>query len=169
MSHHQSDHDTTALKDALFDGLENTRVGMLGLAGMPNHMQPMTHFVDREARKLHFITARDTDLAKNIGTGQEAHFCIMGDKGGIYACMRGQITPNADREKLEDLWSPAAAMWFDGGIDDPQVQLLTLSLVDAQVWTVDANALKFGLEMLRGTLGDKDPDLGDSGFVRLAA
>ncbi|MBF9044022.1 pyridoxamine 5'-phosphate oxidase family protein [Rhodobacterales bacterium HKCCE4037] len=169
MSHHQSDHDTDALKTTLFDGLEKERVGMLGLAGMPSHMQPMTHFLDQDGHNLHFITANDTDLSKEIGTGREAHFCLVGSSGDLYACIRGQIRPNPDRDKLEELWSPAAGMWFDDGIDDPKVQLLTLSMVDAQVWTVQAGALQFGLEMLRGTLGDKDPDLGDSGFVKLAA
>ncbi|MEX3014480.1 pyridoxamine 5'-phosphate oxidase family protein [Gymnodinialimonas hymeniacidonis] len=169
MSHHQSDAKTDALRTTLFDGLENERVGMLGVAGMPSHMQPMTHFFDRDGRTLHFITGRDTDLAQEIGAGTEAHFCLMGSNGGFYACMSGKIAPNDDRAKLEELWSPAAGMWFDGGIDDPQVLLLSLALEEAQVWTVEANALQFGMEMLRGTLGEKTPDVGDSGVIRLAA
>lgn len=168
MTHHQNDRDTEALRKALFDALDDERTGMLGLEGRGEHMQPMTHFLDADRRVLHFITARDTHLARSIGTGATAHFTLT-DKGDLYASITGRIAPSSDRAKLEELWSPAAAMWFEQGKDDPSILLLAMQLEEAAVWTVDANALQFGIEMLRANMGDHTPDLGDHAVIRLAA
>ncbi|MBS8227555.1 pyridoxamine 5'-phosphate oxidase family protein [Vannielia litorea] len=169
MSHHQNDHDTEALRKALFSALNDERTGMLAVTDRNSHAQPMTHFFDEEARVLRFITANDTDLARDVGSGAQAHFTLTTSNREVYACMSGPITASDDRNKLEDLWSPAAAMWFEGGIDDPKVLLLEMPLHEAAVWTVDANALQFGIEMLRANLGDHTPDLGDHAVIRLAA
>lgn len=167
-NHHQSDHNIDKLRDALFDALEDQRTGMLGVQGAPSHMQPMTHYTDDKAHVLRFITARDTDLAREIGTSGTAHFTVTSKD--TYACMKGTIRPVDDRATLESLWSPAADMWFEGGIDDPSVLLLEMPLDDAAVWTVDANALQFGIEMIRANLSeDHQPDLGDHGIVPLRA
>jgi general stress protein 26 len=53
---------------ALFDQLDDVRTGMLGIDGSDQHMQPMTHFADRDDKMIRFITARTTDLAKALDT-----------------------------------------------------------------------------------------------------
>ncbi|MGH1416635.1 MAG: pyridoxamine 5'-phosphate oxidase family protein [Geminicoccales bacterium] len=169
MTHHQNDRDTESLRTALFDALEDERTGMLAISDRNSHAQPMTHYFDKDARMLRFITASDTGLARDVGTGAQAHFTLTTSDREVYACMSGPITASDDRNKLEDLWSPAAAMWFEGGIDDPKVLLLEMPLHEAAVWTVDANALQFGMEMLRANLGEHTPDLGDHAVISLAA
>ncbi|MBY6153225.1 pyridoxamine 5'-phosphate oxidase family protein [Vannielia litorea] len=169
MTHHDNDHNTEALRKALFDALDDERTGMLAISDRASHAQPMTHYFDENARVLRFITASDTGLARDIGTGAQAHFTLTTRDREVYACMSGPIIVSEDRALLEDLWSPAAAMWFEGGIDDPKVALLEMPLHEAAVWTVDANALQFGIEMLRANLGDHTPDLGDHAVINLAA
>ncbi|SIN86455.1 pyridoxamine 5'-phosphate oxidase family protein [Vannielia litorea] len=169
MTHHHSQHDTEALRRALFDALKDERTGMLAISDRDSHAQPMTHYFDEEARTLRFITANDTGLARDVGSGAQAHFTLTTRDREVFACMSGPITASEDRAKLEELWSPAAAMWFEGGIDDPRVLLLEMPLNEAAVWTVDANALQFGIEMLRANLGDHTPDLGDHAVINLAA
>lgn len=167
-THHQSDHDTAKLRKALFDALDDQRTGMLGLPEHPSHPQPMTHFFDAKARKIHFITGRDTELAQEIGQSAKAQFILAGKDA--YASINGTIRPVNDPEKLDALWSPAADMWFEKGREDPAVLLLEMQLDDAAVWTVDANALQFGIEMLRANLSeDHSPDLGDHGVISLRA
>ncbi|QDC09277.1 general stress protein [Oceanicola sp. D3] len=169
MTHHQNDQDTEALRTALFDALKDERTGMLAITDRASHAQPMTHYFDKEARVLRFITASDTGLARDIGTGAQAHFTLTTADREVYACMSGPITAAEDRAVLEDIWSPAAAMWFEGGIEDPKVLLLEMPLHEAAVWTVDANALQFGIEMLRANLGEHTPDLGDHAVISMAA
>jgi general stress protein 26 len=168
MTHHAP--DTAKLREALFDALKDDRAGMLGLSGTGEHMQPMTHFTDREAGCLWFITSRQTDLAHHLAIGpREAHFTARTGNGKIYACMSGHLTRAEDPEKLEELWSPMASMWFDGGKDDPDVLLLRMDLQEAAVWVNDAGALRFGIEMVRGATSEHDPEVGEHGVVDLRA
>ncbi|MCO6382531.1 pyridoxamine 5'-phosphate oxidase family protein [Oceanicola sp. 502str15] len=169
MTHSHTDKDITALRKALFDALEDERTGMLAINDRDSHAQPMTHYFDKNARALRFITASDTGLARDVGTGAQAHFTLTSRDGQVYACMTGPIVASEDRALLESLWSPAAGMWFEDGIDDPKVLLLEMPLREAAVWTVDANALQFGIEMLRANLGEHKPDLGDHAVIDLAA
>jgi len=165
-AHH--DTDTAKLRDALFDALDKERAGMLGVSGTGDHMQPMTHFTDREAGCLWFITSRGTDLAGQLETGpREAHFTLTASDGKLYACMYGALAQVENPAKLEELWSPMASMWFDGGKDDPDVRLLQMRLDEAAVWLNEAGALRFGMEMLRGATSDHDPDVGEHGVVDL--
>ena len=168
MTHHAP--DTAKLREALYDTLQDDRAGMLGLSGTADHMQPMTHFTDREAGCLWFITSRKTDLARHLVTGpREAHFTVTTSNGKVYACMSGDLSPVQDPAKLEDLWSPMASMWFDGGKDDPDVLLLRMDLHEAAVWLNDAGALRFGIEMVRGATSEHDPEVGEHGMVDLRA
>lgn len=153
--------DTTEIRERLFDALDDTRVGMLGIDDSGQHMQPMTHFLDRDDSCMHFISATDTDLVRSLADGpRRAHFTLQ-DKGELYACIDGTLAQVEDPARLDALWSPAAAMWFDGGKDDPRVALLRMSISEAAVWTIDAGTLAFGIEMARGALGDHDPEVGD--------
>jgi general stress protein 26 len=164
----RQDADTARLRDALFDGLQSERAGMLGVSGTGDHMQPMTHFTDREAGCLWFITSRETDLASQLeGGGRGAHFTLTSGDGKLYACIYGVLERVENPAKLEELWSPMASMWFDGGKDDPDVLLLRMRLDEASVWLNEAGALRFGMEMLRGATSDHDPDVGEHGLVDL--
>jgi general stress protein 26 len=153
--------DRNAIRERLFDALDETRVGMLGIDDSGQHMQPMTHFLDRDDDSLWFISGTDTDLVRTLSSGaRRAHFTLQ-DKGELYACLSGALSHVEDRGKLDELWSPAASMWFDGGKDDPRVALLRMPIAEAAIWTIDAGRLAFGIEMARGAMGDHDPDVGD--------
>ena len=167
-----NDHtpDTAKLRDALFDALESERAGMLGVSGTADHMQPMSHFTDREAGCLWFISSRETDLARHVAVeARKAHFTLTSSNGKLYACMSGALSQVVDPDKLDELWSPVASMWFDGGKDDPEVVLLKMPLDEAAVWLNEAGALRFGIEMVRGATTEHDPDVGEHAVLDLRA
>lgn len=166
--HTPTDH--TKLRDALFEALDAERVGMLSLTDTGDHAQPMTIYFDPENVCVWFISSNRTDLVSHLSGGpREAHLTIMSGKGKVYSCASGPLAVTRDPAKLDELWSPAASMWFDGGQDDPDVTLLRMDLHEAAIWLNEAGALRFGIEMVRGTTSDHDPDLGEHGVVTLRA
>ena len=134
-------------RSALFDVLEDRqRVGMLGVVNSDQHMQPMTHFVDRNRAVIWFITSEDTDLARAVGLGARAHHCVMTPEGDFYACLSGTLEQT----------------------DDPKVQLLRFSLQEAAIWAATDSAMVFGFEIARANLQrDHKPDVGDHVVIRL--
>ncbi|MEZ5779802.1 MAG: pyridoxamine 5'-phosphate oxidase family protein [Paracoccaceae bacterium] len=152
---------------AVFDALSNTAAGMLGVDDSGQHMQPMTHFADAEAATVCFITSAETDLARAVGQGARAHYCVAAPDDGVYACLRGTLVQSQDSGKLDELWSPAAAAWFKEGRDDPNVMLLQLNLQDAALWAASTSAIATGIEIARANLSTgHQPDLGEHVAVR---
>lgn len=153
-------------KGQLFDELDATLAGMLGLPGSGQHHQPMTHRLDREASALVFITSRDTDLSRAIGQGREADYVLVGRNHDLHASLRGDIRPDADPARLDEFWTKADAAWFEDGQRDPDVMLLRMDLADAAVWTSTGSTIRYGLEMLRARLSrEHKPDLGEMAVV----
>ena len=148
-------------KGALFQVLEEVRTGMLGIMDSGQHMQPMTHFVDAQDETLWFITSQSADLVRAVGMGAQAEYCVIDPEARTHASLLGPITRCSDRRQLEKLWSPAVGAWFEGGIDDPDVALLRLTLREAAVWTSSGGVLATAFEMLRAQVqpGHR-PDVG---------
>lgn len=156
-------------KDAigqLFDEMDQVKAGMLGVDGSGQHMQPMSHYIERDARKLWFITASDTDLVRATGPATTAQFCVIGKKQDYYACLKGPLRISDDAEKLDAIWNAVAAAWFEDGRDDAKVTLLEMPLTEAAVWSTTGSSIVFGLEIARAHLSDKHrPDVGEHKII----
>jgi general stress protein 26 len=155
----------------LFNRLDRQSVGMLGLVGSDRHMQPMTHFLDRNHVTLWFITSSETDLARDVAAqsgGARAHHCVMTADGEFHACLAGRLDLVDDPAKLDELWSPVTGAWFEEGRDDPNIRLLRLALDEAAIWASTSSALHFGIEIARANLQrDHRPDVGEHMILRL--
>ena len=146
-----------------FAELDDLTAGMLGVEGTHHHMQPMSHTADPETGTLWFIGAHGTDLVRSIHPGSTAHFNVVGKNHNFWACAAGSISLSDDKSRLDEVWSPMAAAWFDQGKADPDIALIRLDLRDAEMWTAEAGPLAFGLEIVRANLNaEKKPDIGEN-------
>lgn len=139
----------------LWKQLANSRIVMLSVPESGQHPQPMTHFADRENRAIWFITSADTDLAEAVGSGAQGQLTLATSKQDYQASVRGELTFVQDEAKLDELWSPFAAAWFEDGRDDASVRLLRFTPQEAAVWASEANAILVGLRLMRANL-DQD-------------
>lgn len=147
--------------DSFWDHVSTVRAGMLDANDGARHV-PMTHHPDRDHNCLWFITAKDTDMAKAAADGPKPAAYILSDSGaGIYADIKGKLGQSDDRAKLAELWSPMADLWFDGGIDDPDLQLLSFHITAGEVWTTPTSGVVFMFDVVRAKLTGTPPDMGD--------
>ena len=161
--------DRKDAEDRLFKAIEDTRVGMLGVAGgEPRHMQPMTAYVEREANELWFFTYRDTDLVRDVNAsgGHYAMFCVISKDREVYACLGGELEEHFDRERMERYWNPVVAAWYPEGKDDPRLTLLRMRLDDAQMWLSQAGPVRFAFEIAKANMTRDQPDLGGRADIR---
>ncbi len=159
-----------AARTQMWSELKNTRTGMLWMRDTDQHPQPMTHFADPENGALWFITSADTDLVSAIGHGAEAGFTMVSPDQDYHASLCGSLVVYESEEKLDELWSLAAAAWFERGREDPKVTLLKLSPREAAVWATDGNPVIVGLKMMRAALteGKSHPAVGTHHVLDLA-
>ncbi len=160
-----SDLDRREAEQRLWDAIDDTRIGMLGLHEPGQHMQPMTAFCEPETNSIWFFTRRTTDLARDAAGGRQAMFCLISKDRKLYACVGGRLQPSHDPERIERHWNPVVASWFSDGKDDPELTLLRLDADDAQIWLNEAGPIRFAWEVARGNLTDHQPDMGERAHV----
>ena len=135
--------------------LRSDRTVMLGLAGVDEgHAQPMTALRNGEQNggTMWFFSAKDVDLVKALGGGKSAIANFVSKGHDLFATIHGRLVPDSDRATIDHLWNPFIAAWYEGGKDDPKLQLLRFEPDRAQIW-LNENSLFAGIKLLLG----KDP------------
>lgn len=139
--------------------LADVNAGMLGLAS-DRRFVPMSHYADRPASALWFITAKETDLAKSAAAGpQDAVYTVSDAADGLYATLDGSLSLSDDKEKLEELWNAVAASWFEDGRQDDDVQLMRLQLRQAEIW-LTGGSVSFLYEIAKSKVTGDAPKIG---------
>ncbi|HEY3798823.1 MAG TPA: pyridoxamine 5'-phosphate oxidase family protein [Caulobacteraceae bacterium] len=141
--------DERDIEAKLWKALKSDRTMMLGLAD-EREAQPMTGQVeDDTGGAIWFFTSKDTDLAKSLGRSHPAIIHFAGKGHDLFASIEGELTADNDRATIERLWNPFVASWFEGGKDDPDLQLLRFDPASAKVW-LNENSVFAGVRVLLG-------------------
>ena len=147
------------LESRLWKALKDDRTVMLGLAGVEEgHSQPMSAQIlhdEDERGPIWFFTSTDSDLVKALTDTHRAvvHFSSKGHD--LFASLHGVLTLDNDRQVIDQLWNSFIAAWYEGGKDDPKLQLLRLDPERAQVW-LNENNLWAAVKLLLGSDPKKD-------------
>ncbi len=154
---------TDTLKKEFRDRMDDIHVGMLGADAA--RAVPMSHYLDQDADILWFITAKETDLAKAAQTGADAQYVVSSNDAKIHARIDGTLQAVTDPAKLDELWNAIASAWFEDGKRDDDVQLLRMTLSQAEVW-ITRGGPGFFYQVAKAHLTDAEPDMGDHGTIR---
>ena len=143
------------ITEKFWKALRSDRTVMLGLAGVDEgHAQPMTAFRDTEGSgsQVWFFSGKDVDLVKALGSGHAAVASFASKGHDLFATVHGKLVPDNDRATIDRLWNSFIAAWYEGGKDDPNLQLLRFDPDRAQIW-LNENSLFAGIMLMLG----KDP------------
>lgn len=142
------------LESKLWKALKDDRTVMLGLAGVEEgHSQPMTaqmlHDED-ERGPIYFFSSKDTDLVKALTQAHRGvvHFSSKGHD--LFASLHGELKLINDPIIVDQLWNSFIAAWYEGGKNDPKLQLIRLDPERAQVW-LNENNLWAAVKLLMGS------------------
>lgn len=139
--------------------LKSDMTVMLGLVGREDgHAQPMTAQLDEDQDgkgPIWFFTAKDVELVKALGNGGPAMLHFVAKGHDLFASVEGRLTPDNDKARIDRLWNPFVAAWFEGGKADPKLQLLRFDPDRGQIW-LNGNSMVAGIKMLLGIDPKKD-------------
>jgi general stress protein 26 len=144
----------TEIEEKFWKALKSDRTVMLSLAGVEDGMgQPMTAQIEGDAGgPIYIFTAKDTDLVGAMGGRHAAAINFASKDHELFAAVEGELIADNDREAIDRLWNAFVAAWYEGGKDDPKLQLLRFEPGRAQIW-LNEHSLFAGVKMLLG----KDP------------
>ncbi len=83
---------------------------------------------------LYFFTKAGAPKVDEVE--RDRHVCVSyaAPEEQCYVSMSGTALLMRDRQKMEELWSPVLKAWFPGGLDDPELALLKISVAQAEYW-----------------------------------
>jgi general stress protein 26 len=138
--------------------LSEIRAGMLIPDGADP--RPMAHAVRSEDNALWFLTDKASDVAEAADRRANARHVVSSPDAKLYATIDGQLSVETSRDKLDDIWTPMATAWFEGGRDDDRVCLVAFRPTRAEIWATKGTTQSlYQFAMANLTAGS--PDLGE--------
>ena len=125
--------DSLEKLDKLIRGIDiamlTTRIDDGRLLSRPLRMQEL------EAEgALWFITDRNSHKAEEVRLQPQVHASFASADHNTYVSIAGRAAVIFDKAKLSQLWSPAMAVFYPKGIDDPDLCLLRVQAESAEYW-----------------------------------
>ena len=119
---------------------------------------------------LWFFTARDSSKARQVrhNPAVNVSFSSIADavNGGLFVSITGYATVVDDPAKAKELWNDTYQAWFPGGLQDPELVLLKISVDTAEYWD-GPNSLVTAFQILKSALTGQTPSFGEHAEVVL--
>lgn len=155
------------ISEKMWDAIEDKHVGMLGITGSHDHMQPMSAYAEQDTKSLWFYTYNDTQLARAIAKGEtDGMFCFEGENRDLHACIAGKMRLMHDTARIEKYWNMMASAWFPEGKKDPRLTMICFEVTDAHVWYTDKTKAGFMFEIIKANITDTTPNVGGHARIR---
>ncbi len=134
----------------VWDIVEKTRVGMLTTQfGGGLRARPLEARADREAGIIWFLT--DVRGAKDdeIDAAHDIGLVFIAEADSVYLSLTGRAFVTRDAVKAKEIWRKTDDAWFAGGFADPNVRVLRVEPVSAELWDGPSNAVVTAFEFIK--------------------
>ena len=133
------------------------------VTGESNGDRPMNvRQVDDEGN-LWFLSARDSRKNQELNIDPSVRLYFQGSKHSDFMQINGTATISTDREKIKELWTPIAKVWFTEGVDDPSISVIKVTPSEGYYWDTKHGMAVAGVKMLMGVILKKTMDDGIQG------
>ena len=148
--------DNAEITEKFWKALKSDMTVMLGVEGVAHEKtQPMTAQLQDDSSHIWFFTTKDNGIVEAMRQNDRAIATFASKGHDLFATIDGRLELDNDRATIDALWSPFAAAWYEGGKDDPNLQLIRLDPTSAQIW-LNENSLFAGIKSLIGIDPKKD-------------
>ncbi len=115
--------------------LKKFHTGMLitHTTGQNFQARPMAVAEVEDDGRVWFITGADTLKVHQIEADACVHF-IAQQGDSAFISLTGRAALSNDRQKIGELWKEPFRVWFPGGRDDPNVELISLRAETGEFW-----------------------------------
>ncbi|MEP6903219.1 MAG: pyridoxamine 5'-phosphate oxidase family protein [Actinomycetota bacterium] len=117
---------------------------------------------------LWFFTSQQTHKAEEIKLDNRVNASYADPDDNRFISMSGTAELVDDREKIEELWSPAYQAWFPKGLDDPNIILLKVNVEQAEYWDATSSSLVEAFGLLKSLVTGERANSGDHVMMSLS-
>ncbi|MDN2708880.1 pyridoxamine 5'-phosphate oxidase family protein [Janthinobacterium sp. SUN118] len=155
---------------SIADKIKSVKFGMLTTSDDTRTLtsRPLTQQqVDGEGR-IWFFVSDEAAYTRDLLNNPQVNVSFVDTGDSLYVSVCGHAELLKDRAKAEELWSPLVKAWFPGGLDDPKLSLIKVTIQSAEYWDSSASKMTQFFEMAKAAItGETPKDLGEHGRIDL--
>jgi general stress protein 26 len=157
-------HDTS-FQHSLWKLIKDIRFAML-THRHPNgklHSHPLTtqNRSLEPGEPLHFFVAKQTELGQRLLADGNVCVTYADHDKDIYVSISGQARISDDLAAKKGLFNALAKAWFPGGAEDPDLELVELTIEDAEYWNVRESKTTQVFKMATAAISGHPPTMGE--------
>ena len=138
----------------VWDIIEKAPVGMLTTrftGGL--RARPLEARADRDAGIIWFVT--DVRGAKDdeIDAFHDIGLVFYDEDSRAFLSITGRASVTRDTAKTKEIWKKTDDIWLPGGPDDPNVRVLRIEPITAELWDGPSSATVAAFEFAKTSLG----------------
>lgn len=113
---------------------EETKICMFCTYPTPElDARPMTaHQVDEQGN-VWFMSDKSSNKNDHITANPHVDL-LFGQGQAKFLSLHGHAEVLYDKEKIKELWTPVAKIWFTEGVDDPRISLIKVKVEKGYYW-----------------------------------
>ena len=108
---------------------------------------------------LYFFTPDPSDKTDQVRRNPQVNVAI--ESRGDYLSIAGSASVTTDRALIDELWSPGAQAWFEGGKDDPAVSLIKVHAESAELLSTESPKIIAMAKYAKAMITKDQPDVGE--------
>lgn len=113
--------------------------------------------------ELVFFTAADSHKGNELHAHPDVNVAYANPSKQTYVSVRGEASLDRDRATIDELWSPAFRVYFEGGKDDPNLAVLRIRIRDAVYWEASGNFVGRAIDFARAAMTHDPSKMGEHG------
>jgi general stress protein 26 len=149
--------------DRIWDIIEKVGVCMLAtqcagrLRARPMEVRP-----DRKRRLIFAVTDSRSAKLDEIEAGPDIGLILIDAEAKAYLSITGRASVTRDISKTKEIWRRTDEAWWPGGPSDPNVRLLRIEPVSAELWDGPASTAVTVFEFAKAWATGEEPSLGEN-------
>lgn len=137
------------------------------LKQLPLNSRPMSTLTVDDEGSIWFFSDKDSDKNKDILEDEYIQLFYANHSSSEYLSVYGTAMVLKDKAKIKELWTPIAKVWFQEGVDDPNITILKVTPLEAYYWDTKHNKLIALLKMAAAVVTGKTMDDGIEGKLKI--
>ena len=128
---------------------------------------PMTAIKVCDQGNVWFFSEKSSDKNSAILTDKNVQLFFSHPGINSYLVVNGEAEIIFDKTTIEELWTPAAKIWFKEGKDDPNISVIKVKPSSAYYWDTDGNKMINLLKMVASVVTGTNLITGKEGAIKL--
>lgn len=163
-------HAASGQLEDLREKIKDVKFGMFTTLDTDGKLssRPMTSQQLDDQGNLWFFTSDVTNFVRHLSEHPDVNVAFSDPDDSLYVSVAGHAELTRDPAKIEELWSPLVAAWFDGGKEDPHLSLIRVHVSSAEYWDTKSSKMTQLYALAKSALTGKAPrDIGEHKKISL--